>query len=183
MTITGAEVRSRREALGWTQDMLASASGLGRRTIQNIEAGKTKPTAETLRCLSAALDIRKTSDDRKEQDTNDVTVENLLAYWVEPADPAPRVTCWNDPVYIGPTFFVSVVVAFIVGLTTEHGSILPKIVYVSALFAGFLFFLAAWQHARLRTESDVDQDRAMFRERLLRDGIDAWRIPDQVTGS
>lgn len=44
----GETIRKRRELLGLLQPQLAAISGINRRTIQLVEAGKANPTIETL---------------------------------------------------------------------------------------------------------------------------------------
>jgi len=49
-------VRRLRNSKGWSQEHLAEASGVGRATIQRIESGRVRPTAETALALAAVLD-------------------------------------------------------------------------------------------------------------------------------
>jgi transcriptional regulator with XRE-family HTH domain len=44
----GETIRKRRQLLGLLQPQLADISGINRRTIQLVEAGKANPTIETL---------------------------------------------------------------------------------------------------------------------------------------
>lgn len=44
----GKTIRKRRELLGLLQPQLADISGINRRTIQLVEAGKANPTIDTL---------------------------------------------------------------------------------------------------------------------------------------
>jgi transcriptional regulator with XRE-family HTH domain len=44
----GQTIRKRRQLLGLLQPQLADISGINRRTIQLVEAGKANPTIETL---------------------------------------------------------------------------------------------------------------------------------------
>lgn len=44
----GETIRRRRQLLGLLQPQLADISGINRRTIQLVEAGKANPTIETL---------------------------------------------------------------------------------------------------------------------------------------
>ena len=53
---TGDRVRAFRNAKAWTQDELASVSGVGLRTVQRIERGKPA-NAQTLKALAAAFDV------------------------------------------------------------------------------------------------------------------------------
>ena len=50
-------VKDLRKRKGFSQEELAEISGLSLRTIQRIENGETKPTGETLKRISNALDI------------------------------------------------------------------------------------------------------------------------------
>lgn len=56
MKIDGNKVRVLREARAWSQDQLASASGLSVRTVQRAESESTA-SRETRVCLAAALGI------------------------------------------------------------------------------------------------------------------------------
>jgi len=56
MKLNAASVRRLREARNWSQEQLASASGLSLRTIQRVEADGTA-SRETRVCLAAALDV------------------------------------------------------------------------------------------------------------------------------
>ncbi len=48
-------VKSRRDMLNVTQNMLADLSGVGLRTLKQFESGKGNPTLETLNKLGNAL--------------------------------------------------------------------------------------------------------------------------------
>jgi transcriptional regulator with XRE-family HTH domain len=48
-------IKSRRDNLNVTQEMLADFSGVGLRTLKQFESGKGNPTLETLRKLGDAL--------------------------------------------------------------------------------------------------------------------------------
>lgn len=51
-----AQIQVRREALGWTRQVLALRARLSVQQVQNIEAGRTaKPHAATLALIEAAL--------------------------------------------------------------------------------------------------------------------------------
>jgi len=56
MTINGTAVRAQREKRSWSQEHLASASGLSVRTVQRVEADGVG-SAETRLALAAALDV------------------------------------------------------------------------------------------------------------------------------
>ena len=53
---TGDRLREFRRRKGWTQEELATASDVGLRTVQRIEAGET-PNPETLKALAGAFDV------------------------------------------------------------------------------------------------------------------------------
>jgi transcriptional regulator with XRE-family HTH domain len=50
-SFTASQMRAARALLGWTQHDLARASGIGRRTIADIESGARDPLTSTLRTL------------------------------------------------------------------------------------------------------------------------------------
>lgn len=54
MKIDPQKVRSAREHLGWSQERLSQAAGVGLRTIQRLESEGTA-SKETILCISAAL--------------------------------------------------------------------------------------------------------------------------------
>ncbi len=56
----GENVRSRRTALGLTQEELGERLGLHRTAIGAIERGRTSPTITTLRLIAEALGMRLT---------------------------------------------------------------------------------------------------------------------------
>ena len=56
MTINGEAVRALREQKSWSQEHLASASGLSVRTVQRVEL-ENVASAETRLALAAALDV------------------------------------------------------------------------------------------------------------------------------
>jgi transcriptional regulator with XRE-family HTH domain len=49
------QIKERREMLKITQDSLADLSGVGLRTIKQLEAGKANPTYKTLQEISDVL--------------------------------------------------------------------------------------------------------------------------------
>jgi transcriptional regulator with XRE-family HTH domain len=51
----GERINALREQAGWTQEGLATASGLSLRTIQRIESNKGGPSAESLQALAAVF--------------------------------------------------------------------------------------------------------------------------------
>lgn len=52
----GRAVRERREELGWSQQELASASGMTQSAVARFETGGTVPTLKVLERLARALD-------------------------------------------------------------------------------------------------------------------------------
>jgi transcriptional regulator with XRE-family HTH domain len=52
-----ATIKSRREGLKVTQEMLSELSGVGLRTIKQFESGKGNPTLVTLQKLADALGL------------------------------------------------------------------------------------------------------------------------------
>jgi transcriptional regulator with XRE-family HTH domain len=57
---TGERLRALRDLKAWTQEELASAAGVGLRTVQRIESGDA-PNSETLKALAAAFDVEVTA--------------------------------------------------------------------------------------------------------------------------
>ncbi len=55
MPVTSAQVRMARAAIGWTVRDLASATGLHRNTITNIEIGRYAGDPATLEMIEAVL--------------------------------------------------------------------------------------------------------------------------------
>lgn len=53
----GIKVANLRHEKGWSIDRLAEESGLGRRTIMNIEGAIKTPRIDTLYEIAAALDV------------------------------------------------------------------------------------------------------------------------------
>lgn len=53
----GARVRQERQARGWTLDHLATAAGVSRRMVVNVEQGAANPSVGTLLKISDALGI------------------------------------------------------------------------------------------------------------------------------
>jgi transcriptional regulator with XRE-family HTH domain len=56
MTVTSAQVRMARAALGWTVRDLADATGLHRNTITNLEVGRYAGDPETLSNIKSVLE-------------------------------------------------------------------------------------------------------------------------------
>lgn len=53
-------IKTRRDNLDVTQEMLADLSGVGLRTLKHFESGKGNPTLETLQKLGSALGMELT---------------------------------------------------------------------------------------------------------------------------
>ena len=53
-------IKTRRDNLDVTQDLLADLSGVGLRTLKQFESGKGSPTLETLNKLANALGMELT---------------------------------------------------------------------------------------------------------------------------
>lgn len=53
-------IKDRRNALQVTQEMLAELSGIGLRTLKQLESGKGNPTVTTLQKLGDALGLELT---------------------------------------------------------------------------------------------------------------------------
>lgn len=178
--MTGNEVRTRRLSLGWTQDVLSEASGLSRRTIQNIEAGTANPSSETIKCLSAALGLPpKRSDRPSDPSADEAEVQALMSYWVDPADEKIDAKAVERLAWTGLWLAASLVLAATAKLAPD-GPVQTWILGVPIVSASIAFaFLmrGAMPMADARTEADVDDERASFRERIRRDGLDAWRVP------
>ena len=54
--ITPAQLRAARALLDWSQDRLALASGMPKRSIVRFESGETMPRVRTIRALKVALE-------------------------------------------------------------------------------------------------------------------------------
>lgn len=57
LTEFGAAIKTRRQALGWTQRRLARQVGLAQSTLANVEAGRYNTTAITAARLVTALGV------------------------------------------------------------------------------------------------------------------------------
>jgi y4mF family transcriptional regulator len=65
MNEIGKQIRDRRKVLGITQEVLAEISGVGIRTIYDIENGKGNPSFNTLSELLEVLGMEVTLTVRK----------------------------------------------------------------------------------------------------------------------
>lgn len=54
--IDDRQIRAARALLGWTQEILAEASGIARATIKNLETSSTTPRLDTLLTIQRALE-------------------------------------------------------------------------------------------------------------------------------
>ncbi|MBO1073369.1 helix-turn-helix transcriptional regulator [Roseomonas sp. 1311] len=54
--ILPAQVRAARGLLGWSQDQLAAASGVPKRTVARLELGEGTPQRRTLAAIRTALE-------------------------------------------------------------------------------------------------------------------------------
>src|SRR5580765_6400069 len=60
----GAQLKALREAAGFTQEELATIAGLSVQAVSSLERGeRRRPHVETVRALSAALDLTGTTRD------------------------------------------------------------------------------------------------------------------------
>lgn len=55
-TISARQCRAARGLLGWSQDQLAEAANVARVTIANFETGRSRPVANNLAAIRAALE-------------------------------------------------------------------------------------------------------------------------------
>lgn len=53
--VLGTNIRAKREALGWSQDRLATETGLHRTYLSGIERGIRNPTIEIVYAIANAL--------------------------------------------------------------------------------------------------------------------------------
>src|SRR5262245_56241911 len=80
----GAHLRTLREAAGFTQEELATIAGLSVHAISALERGeRRRPHLETVRALSAALDLKSDARDalitRSRTPAHDTAVDELNA--------------------------------------------------------------------------------------------------------
>ncbi len=54
--LTPAQCRAGRALLGWSQDQLAAAGGVAKRTLADFETGRRQPYDRTLRDLREAME-------------------------------------------------------------------------------------------------------------------------------
>ena len=57
LVMDSEQVRSLREQKGMSQRQLAEASGVSKKTLANVEAGKVRPLPSTARKIGAALEV------------------------------------------------------------------------------------------------------------------------------
>ena len=54
--MTPAQLRAARALIGWSQDRLAEAAAVAKRTIASFEAGEREPYPRTMKAIRAALE-------------------------------------------------------------------------------------------------------------------------------
>lgn len=82
----GGNVRRFRQALGWSQDGLASASGLSKGTVVAIEQQRSNPSVATLCALSETLGVGLAT-----------LLERESGPFVKRRSPADSVVLWSTP--------------------------------------------------------------------------------------
>ena len=53
----GQHLRTLREGRGWSQQALADAANVTKKTVYRVETGQTAPTLDVLVCLAEGLEI------------------------------------------------------------------------------------------------------------------------------
>jgi len=89
--ITAAQLRAARALVGWSQHDLSRASGVGRRTIADLELGTRDPLTSTLNALLAPLvlvGIRFVDDGERGIDGEP---EGRGVRWRRPGDKGPNL--------------------------------------------------------------------------------------------
>ena len=86
----GAQLRSLREAAGFTQEELATIAGLSVHAVSALERGhRSRPRAETVRALATALDLPPADRDALARTGRARPVTPDIDAWA--AHPLPRV--------------------------------------------------------------------------------------------
>jgi transcriptional regulator with XRE-family HTH domain len=94
----GDRIREAREARGWTQDDLAEHSGVPRRTIQEIEAGRVrKPQRATDLKLRQVLDLEGAPEEEHDAWPEDVqAIVDIVGAYLMTLAPAERIRWISD---------------------------------------------------------------------------------------
>lgn len=94
----GDAILQAREGLGWTQDELAEHSGVPKRTIQEIEAGRVgKPQRSTDLKLRQALDLEGDATRERSEWPDDVAaIVDIVGAWLLTVSPAERIQWISD---------------------------------------------------------------------------------------
>jgi transcriptional regulator with XRE-family HTH domain len=94
----GEVVLRAREAQGWTQQQLADASGVPKRTIQEIEAGRvSKPQRATDLKLRQALEIEGDATRERDDWPADVgAIVDIVGAWLMTKTPAERIQWFSE---------------------------------------------------------------------------------------
>ncbi|HEX5047271.1 MAG TPA: ATP-dependent metallopeptidase FtsH/Yme1/Tma family protein [Gammaproteobacteria bacterium] len=161
MKINGGAVRALREQKSWSQEHLASASGLSVRTVQRVEV-ESVGSAETRLALAAALGV---------------PVADLLCEAVPRSKDVPGVTRRLSPRgWIGVGVVLSVVMAVVLtslsdGRVTEYSTFLSEV--------------SADQIARVTFDRDVIRGRRRSGEKFVvyNPEIDNRALIDSLRGN
>lgn len=94
----GDRIRNAREERGWTQDELATRSGVPKRTIQEIENGRVmKPQRATDLKLRQALDMEgDAARERSEWPEDVAAIVDIVGAYLMTLTPAERITWISD---------------------------------------------------------------------------------------
>lgn len=90
----GDKIREAREARGWTQDELATHSGVPKRTIQEIENGRVaRPQRATDLKLRSTLDLEGDPVRERSEWPEDVAaIVDIVGAYLMTLTPAERIT-------------------------------------------------------------------------------------------
>jgi transcriptional regulator with XRE-family HTH domain len=167
--ITGDDVRRARIEAGFTQETLAEACLVSRRTIQNVEAGGT-PSVDTLQALRTVLPHLDASVSKMEDE-----LDRLIDRHVQGETPEEEWKAAFRQINVGAGGMVLGLVLTACSEMVPKG-ILPFYMVlavtcsiISVGLVGFGFKKAGG----FRNEHDVDVDRAALREHIRRNGTRA----------
>ena len=73
-----SQIRTRREALGWTQKQLSDRSGISTWTIGQIESGQSKGNLETVEKLFDAMDCKLSVIGKSWQPGHTIKITDLI---------------------------------------------------------------------------------------------------------